>query len=195
VSAGQPLVGYDELLRALRQLCAERRVGTLYVTTADNKAASFTLLEGEIVGVRFRVYRGREALPHLKAILLSRHAFSEGNVADTDPDLPTTGEILQILGVVAPAPAAPAPARGPAARPAARASRVDLGRVQAVLEGELVEYLGPMAKMICTECIEKTAPIDGPADLRRLIDALAQEIGDPAREEVFKREAWNKLPV
>lgn len=202
MSAGQPLVSYDELLKELRQLCSDRRVGTLFISTADNKAASFTLLEGEIVGARFRVFRGREALPMIKNIGMARYAFADGKVADTDPDLPPTAEILALVGSPAPRPPTSARPASPSSSAAAaapqappRPSRLDVGRIQIVLESELVEYLGPMAKMICREHIEKAGPIDGPPDLKRLVDGLAREIGDAAKEERFKRVAWDKFPV
>lgn len=184
MSAEQPLVTYGELLKNLQQLCKERRIGTLFIATAGNATASFTLLGGEIVGISHRALRGRDALLLIKTIGLSRNAFAEGKVADTDPDLPPTAEILEFIGSP---PSAPPP-------PAARPSRFNAERVQLVLETELVEYLGPMAKVICREHVHKAGALASTADLRRLIDGLAREIGDPAREERFKREAWNKLP-
>lgn len=187
MSAEQPLVSYDELLKDLRQLCKDRRIGTLFVATAGNKAASFTLLAGEIVGISHRSLRGRDALLLIKTIGMSRYSFADGKVADTDPDLPPTAEILEFI-------ASPPSAPPPGAPQAPRQSRFNVDRVQLLLETELVEYLGPMAKVICREHVNKAGVLTGPADLRRLIDGLAREIGDPAKEERFKRETWNKLP-
>jgi hypothetical protein len=189
VSAEQPLVGYDVLLKDLRQLCKDRRIGTLFVATASNKSASFTLLAGEIVGISLRTLRGRDALLLIKTIGTSRYSFADGKVADTDPDLPPTAEILEFISTPPSAPPLSAP---PA--PAPRQSRFNVDRVQLLLEAELVEYLGPMAKVICREHVNKAGVLTGSADLRRLIDGLAREIGDPVKEERFKREAWNKLP-
>ena len=186
MSADQPFVSFDHVAAVLRQLSKERRVGTLFITTSDNKSASISLLGGEIVGVSFRVLRGRDALLLIKSIGLSRFAFSDGKVPATDPDLPPTHEILAMFG--APQPATPPPLL------VVRQARPEDRKVQQILETELVEYLGPMARIICKEHLERAGPLSSPAELRRLVDGLASEISDRSRAETFKRAAWEKLP-
>ena len=199
MSADQPFVTFGQVAAVLRQLSKERRVGTLFITTADNKSASISLLGGEIVGVSFRVLRGRDALLLIRNIGLSRCTFHDGKVPDTDPDLPPTHEILAMFGTpepVSPQQAQqqppPPPPPPPAARPAGPGPEVR--KIQQILEKELVEFLGPMAKVICREHVDKAGALASPAELRRLVDALAGEISDRNKAEAFRRAAWDKLP-
>lgn len=205
MSPDPPIVPFSEFVSTLRQLCRDARVGTLFITSVDNRTASLTLLGGEIVGARYRALRGRDTLVLIKNIGQSRIAFSDDKVTDTDPDLPPTAEILALLGgrppsvPIGPPAAASPPVRPPppapsAAPPVPRAPRAESERIRTVLEAELVEYLGPMAKVICREHIERAGSLSTPGDLQRLVEGLAREIGDAKKEERFKREAWNKLP-
>ena len=184
MSSDPAFVPFDQVVAFLRQLSHEHRVGTLFITTADNKSATISLLGGEIVGVSFRVLRGRDALLLIKGIGLSRYAFHDGKVPDTDPDLPPTHEILALFGARA---EAPKPAARPEAGPEAR-------KIQLILETELVEYLGPMARIVCREHVEKASSLADAASLGRLVDDLAREISDRKQAEAFKQAAWKKLP-
>ncbi len=191
MSADQPFVSFNKVAAALRQLSRERRVGTLFITTADNKSATVSLLGGEIVGVSYRVLRGRDALLLIKSIGLSRYAFSEDKVPDTDPDLPPTHEILALLGAPEPV---PVPVPAPAPPPVPRTVGAEDRKIQQTLEKELVEFLGPMAKVICKEHFEKAGSLSTPAELRHLVDALAGEISDRNQAAAFRLAAWDKLP-
>ena len=188
MSSDPSFVRFDQVVVVLRQLTREQRVGTLYITTADNRLASISLLGGEIVGVSYRVLRGRDALLLIKGIGLSQYAIHDGKVLDTDADLPPTHEILAFLGapVETPKPAAH-PAAHPEAGPEAR-------KIQQILETELIEYLGPMARIVCREHVEKASSLANAADLSRLVDDLAREISDRKQAEDFKRASWTKLP-
>ena len=68
-----------------------------------------------------------------------------------------------------------------------------LTRVQAVIEAELTEYLGPMATVICREHIARAAAASPPHDVRQIVEALAREIGDRAKEERFRQQVLARL--
>jgi hypothetical protein len=188
VAGEHPLLDYDQLIGALGRLCAERRSGTMFVITPDNQTARFELSQGEIVSVGFRVKRGREALPLIKTIAAGRFDFSTDMPGPADATLPATHELLAQLGLPAALASAPQPVEAvpPAIRP-------QVERTQRVLEAELTEFLGPMARMVCREHLARAGPLTDPNELARVIDALAREIGDPAKEARFRRETLAKL--
>jgi hypothetical protein len=114
-------------------------------------------------------------------------------------DLPMTVDLLAMLGTddppaVVPPPSEPAPppSPGPTSPPASSAD-AQLTRVQAVIEAELTEYLGPMAVVICREHIARAAAASPPHDVRQIVEALAREIGDRAKEERFRQQVLSRL--
>ncbi len=183
MSSELPLVGFDQVLPILRMIRAEKRVGTLYLTTADNRAASLSFVAGEIVGARFRFTRGRDALLLIKNIGLSRYAFDENKAFESDPDLPPTSEVFAILGE----PSAPFASTPP------RPMTIDVTRVRKILEMELGRYLGPMANVICKEQLGQAGTLSSPAELQRLVNELAEYVSDRNQADAFSRAVWNKL--
>jgi len=196
----------DQFVAAIRGLCAERRTGTLFVVTVDNEAARFVLRQGTIVAIQFRVRHGLDAIGRLRSVTSGRFNFTPDVAGAQDaPALPPTQEILAMLAQREPAPrrpvreAAPAPqaVSTPQVAPAREAVSTPSGthfeRAQRVLEAELTEYLGPMAPLVCLEHLVRAGDLIGAGDLARLVEAIAKEIGDPAKEARFKREALAKL--
>jgi hypothetical protein len=115
-------------------------------------------------------------------------------------DLPYTSDLLALLvgeesplPPPAPAPQAAAPPRAPAAAATPPVEHPQLVRAQAVIESELTEYVGPIAPLLCREHIARTAAAGPPWDWRELVEAVAREIGDRAKEERFKQQALARL--
>jgi len=185
MNRGQPPLGYRQLMTELRRLCAEKRTGTMFVTTIGNQSARFVLQQGNITSMWFRLKGGLDALPLVKKIESGWFSFTteivdHGNQAA----LPGTDELLTALvGESAP----------PAAHSSPLLNTIQLDRAQKVVESELAEFLGPMAGVICREYVlGATDPGQSP-DIHRMIDALAKEVGDPAKEARFKQRVLAKL--
>ena len=194
-------VSYRQIVTELAGLCRARRTGTLFIATTDNQSAWIGLREGEISSLAFRNQRGFEALINLRKIVAGRINFTDA-VMDRGPrgDLPMTVDLLAMLGtedppaVVPPPPdPAPSPSPAPASPPPASSADAQLTRVQAVIEAELTEYLGPMATVICREHIARAAAASPPHDVRQIVEALAREIGDRAKEERFRQQVLARL--
>ncbi|PYM72580.1 MAG: hypothetical protein DME10_12245 [Candidatus Rokuibacteriota bacterium] len=194
-------VPYRQIVTELAGLCRARRTGTLFIATTDNQSAWIGLREGEISSLAFRNQRGFEALINLRKIVAGRINFTDA-VMDRGPrgDLPMTVDLLAMLGtedppaVVPPPPdPAPSPSPAPASPPPASSADAQLTRVQAVIEAELTEYLGPMATVICREHIARAAAASPPHDVRQIVEALAREIGDRAKEERFRQQVLARL--
>jgi hypothetical protein len=198
-------VPYAKLLSELSRLCAARRTGTMFIATTDNQSARIGLQQGDIISLVFRTQRGLEAIDRIRKITGGRFTFSD-TVVDrvASADLPATSDLLSLLAgngappVVSAAPAPPAPPADAAPRPLApaqaqAAASPELVRVQAVIEAELTEFVGPIAPLLCRAHISKAAAAGSPLDLPALVEAVAREIGDRAKEDRFKQQALARL--
>jgi len=205
MSPERAAVPYAELLSELSRLCAARRTGTMFIATTDNQSARIGLQQGDIISLVFRTQRGLEAIDRIRKITAGRFTFSD-TVVDrvASADLPTTSDLLSLLAgnralpVVSTTPAPPAPPPDAAPRPGApaqaqAAASPELVRVQGVIEAELTEFVGPIAPLLCRGHISKAAAAGSPLDLPALVEAVAREIGDRAKEDRFKQQALSRL--
>jgi hypothetical protein len=197
-------MSYRQLMRELGALCAAGRTGTMFIATTDNHSARIGLRQGDIVSLVFRTQRGLEALDHLRKITAGRWSFSDAVVdRATNAELPRTADLLALLlGDEPPLPPAvrpvPAPAAAATAGPPSPAVAVipedpQLARARAAIEAELTEFVGPIAPLLCREHIARAAAAGPPWDWTQLVDAVAHEIGDRAKEERFKLQALARL--
>lgn len=179
---------YAQLVDELRQACVEKRTGTMMIATQDNQLARILLRDGDIVSVSYRLQSGRAAVPLLKDIKQARVKFSHVKTGGEagGGDLPSTPEIMQILGGDKPAAAAPA-------APIGSMTVDEIPKVLKIIEAELIEVLGPLANIVWTEHLERAnKPLSG-SRLRLLVDGLAKEIGDPTKVQLFREQVWQKI--
>jgi len=187
-------VPYRQIVTELAGLCRARRTGTLFIATTDNQSARIGLREGEISSLAFRNQGGLEALINLRKIVAGRINFTDA-VMDRGPrgDLPMTVDLLAMLGTEdPPAVVLPPPEPAPSPPPASSAD-AQLPRVQAVIEAELTEYLGTLAAVICREHIDRATAARPPHDVHQIVETLAREIGDRAKEERFRQQVLARL--
>jgi len=129
----------------------------------------------------FRTGRSsRSALAAIQRVHKGSLSFSSGLPPKPQPGLPPTPELLALLQSAATGPADAADA-GP--RPVNEA----VARSRAVIEAELTEYLGPMARVVVDEHVASAH------DLTDFIDSLAGELNDPAKSAAFKLRVRERL--
>jgi hypothetical protein len=176
-----PVLTYRQLIAEIRRLCAQRQTGWLFITTSDNHSVRFGLQNGAIVALTFRNKTGMEALAAIQQVLKGSPSFSNG-LPDPKPQagLPTTPELLALLQSAATDHPDEADT-GPGLLDEA------LARSRPIIEAELVEYLGPMARLL----LDEHAP--AASNLTDLIDSLAREISDPAKSTSFKERVRERL--
>jgi hypothetical protein len=176
----------------LGALCAARRTGTMFIATTDNHSARIGLMLGEIVSVTFRAQRGMEGLDYLRKISAGRFSFSDAVMdKSAHQDLPDTADLLLLL--IGDEPVLPQPRRSSAPAAAAHAGNTQLARARLAIEAELTEFVGPIAPLLCRAHLERAAAAGPPWDWPSLVDAVAREIGDLAKEERFKQQALARL--
>ena len=102
VNNDQQILPFDQIRSELLALCEDGQDGDFWLFTEKKHTAIISLHEGEIVGLRYRISRGVDALNKIKSIEKARIRFQ---VSDTSAHkagkikLPTTVEILKTLGV------------------------------------------------------------------------------------------------
>jgi len=172
---------YRQLIGEVRRLCVQRKTGSVFITTSDNHSVRFALQSGAIVAISFRNQTGLEALAAIQRVLKGSLSFSSG-LADPKPQagLPPTPELLALLQSAA---------TDLADEADAGAGPVDqtLVRSRTVIETELVEYLGPMARVVVDEHLSAAS------NLTDLIDSLAGELSDPEKSARFKERVRERL--
>ena len=181
------LLPHDQLIDELQTLCAAKRSGTMFIITAENHVAQFVLRDGVIVGLTYRLLRGPAALPLLRTFPAGRYRFQTETVDHTDQELPATADLLTLLIPE------PASAVGPPQAEPATDTRQVPEAVRLLIERELAEVVGPIAGLICQEHFAHAGHLDWPNDLVRVLEAIAIEIGDPAKAAGFKHEVLSKF--
>jgi MFS family permease len=214
VTAGLCAVSLIALIMLFREAEPLER-GEIYdanglILTAQIRSTGATVermppVKDDAESTRAAIERGLEAIDRIRTITAGRFTFSD-TVVDrvASADLPATSDLLSLLagnGSASTVPSAPnPPARPPdtAPRPAAPAppqagTSPELVKAQAVIEAELTEFVGPIAPLLCRGHITKAAAAGPPLDLPALVEAVAREIGDRAKEDRFKQQALARL--
>ncbi|HID50053.1 MAG TPA: response regulator [Chromatiales bacterium] len=69
------MVPFSEALKYLDRLCQEQRSGNLFLYTAQANGARISLSQGEIVEIKYKNLRGRDALPFMREIDRAKYIF------------------------------------------------------------------------------------------------------------------------
>jgi len=181
MTESDPVLTYRQLIAELRRLCVQRQTGWLFITTSDNHSVRFGIQNGAIVALTFRNKTGLEALAAIQQVLKGSLRFSsEPTSPKPQAGLPPTPELLARLQSAAtdhPDELETTP------------GLLDetLARSRPIIEAELVEYLGPMARLVIDEHLSAAS------SLIDLIESLARELTDPAKSARFKERVRERL--
>ena len=98
----QGLLAFNQIKNEIISLCANGKSGDLCLFTEEKHAAVISLYEGNIVGLRYRISRGNDALRLIKSLSKAKMKFQKSATSTNKmglTDIPSTPEILKILGV------------------------------------------------------------------------------------------------
>ncbi|MBB4131677.1 hypothetical protein [Xanthomonas sp. 3075] len=195
----RPLI---EILRELKALALKKASGFLFIVTDENHSCIVRLNAGQIEEVVFRMLRNDEAVQRLTMVNAAKARFqADPGVGLGKPSLLSEDSRQWLLGGfeqdLGGAPAAPRAAAAPAAAPAAAAPvaaasaasvSADGGsapddRVREALEKVALNYLGPIAGMLCDEAWEASS------DIEQVINQLGANLSTPQETQKFMAEA------
>lgn len=171
---------FAAIVAHIRQLCAEKRTGTLFIMHDRRLQGQLIIEDGKIVFLFSHGKRDGNALPLLATIPEGTIQFVEGAVPlKTSP--PATADILDYLANAAPAASSAVPSNEELAP-------VPLSMfAKTVLEETLKEFIGPVAKLVCSDHFRTIATINA------AIQALADEIPDSSAAARFRELARQRL--
>lgn len=176
---------YAELMGTLEGLHQQKSTGTLFIATPDNHFGRIVLKGGEIVSLVFGTKSGEAAIPYIRAVKAGKFKFSQGQTpTDGFENLPPSPVLLRRLNTSAAAPVVKL-------QPAIDLSR--LGQIYRVIEDELVEFVGPIANLVCNEHKARFGTIAKTSALYDLLESVASEIDDPDKARQFKERVWAKI--
>jgi hypothetical protein len=203
------ILHHRQLIRRLLKLCKERASGTVFFNLDNGESARLVLNRGEICWVAFRDLRGEPAIDDIREIDSARLNFNPLlKLAIGEQKLPSTREILKrftsrgddavpdhdvpdhdvpiVTDVVSP---------GPSAVDAGGDRPFQLEQVRLVLENESMEYLGPMAKVLCGDYLKPMPTQLSHTQVRQLIGALVQDIHDERKGQRFMQRVKKVLNI
>lgn len=178
------LAGFEPLPRIVehvKALCANRRTGTLFLVSEDNRMALMRIEAGEIITIVHRNRRGLEALAAVCEIRSAKLRFDEASVAPADRHDLATRDILDHLDRMA----LQMPATAGAAEPSRPATFSP--EVRVAVQKVMMKYVGPMAEIVCDDHFAVAT------DARALARLLASEIPNPEQSARFLAEIGGVL--
>ncbi|QWP75042.1 hypothetical protein J5226_15480 [Lysobacter sp. K5869] len=195
----RPLV---QVLRELKSLAHKRSSGFAYIVTEDNHSCIVRLHQGQVQEVVYRMLRNEEAVQRLSMVSAAKVRFESSGVAALPPGRAplSEGSVEWILGGFEHdlggqqyqyAPAAtpsPPPASNGAAAPAAAEAIVVNPHVRQAVEQVALNYLGPIAGMLCQEAFDAAG-----GDPQRAISQLAGQLYSQQEAQRFSEEARKAL--
>ncbi|QQQ03436.1 hypothetical protein [Lysobacter enzymogenes] len=192
----RPLV---QVLRELKMLAQKRSSGFAYIVTEDNHSCIVRLHQGQVQEVVYRMLRNEEAVQRLSMVSAAKVRFESSGIAALPPGRAplSEGSVEWLLGgfehdlggqqyqyspAATPAPLPGAPA-SPAA-PAAPAAAAVNPRARQALEQVALNYLGPIAGMLCQEALDAAG-----GDPHKAITQLAGQLYSQQEAQRFSEEA------
>ncbi|CAD7716294.1 hypothetical protein LMG31886_19890 [Xanthomonas hydrangeae] len=193
----RPLI---EILRELKALALKKASGFLFIVTEENHSCIVRLNAGQIEEVVFRMLRNDEAVQRLTMVNAAKARFQadpgagmgKPSLLSDDSRQWLMGGFEQDLGgapappraavAAAPAPAAATPLDAPNAAPAGTGSPPD-ERVRDALEKVALNYLGPIAGMLCDEAWEASS------DIEQVLNQLGANLSTPQETQKFMADA------
>ncbi len=199
---GEGIMNHQQLIRELIKLCRDKSSGTLFINVEDGNSARLVLNQGEICWAAFKEMRGETAIDAISEIGAARMKFNPIlKLAIGEQQLPSTPEVLKrlnshtdngadelvptITDVVQPTPTVDAGGDRP----------FKMEKVRSVLERESMEYLGPMARLLCGDYL-KSLPADlSLVQVRHVINSLVQDINDDEKGQRFMQRVRKELGI
>ncbi len=193
----RPLI---EILRELKALALKKACGFLFIVTEENHSCIVRINSGQIEEVVFRMLRNDEAVQRLTMVNAAKARFQadpgaglgKPSLLSDDSRQWLMGGFEQDLGgapspVRAPVAPTPAPAAAVASASAAPVASGDNAgpdeRVRSALESVALNYLGPIAGMLCDEAW------DASSDIEQVLSQLAANLATPQEAQKFMADA------
>jgi len=176
----------DQFIALLKSLIENERTTTIYVSTDDKQLITVGIDQGQIVSLRCGIKRGERAIPMISNMRSGTYRLDEKSQPHPNVGirLPPTEVLLHLLS---------GEDRSEGDERGGKDHAIDSQWVHDALCKVLVQYMGPIAPVVCREAIDAVGGVDSPEKVRRAVDRLADEINDTAEAERFRAQAQSEL--
>ena len=182
-------ITYDGFIDLIERMVDRNESGALYVRTDTNRSVSVGLLDGHIAALVAGPKRGMKAIATILQMSHGTCRRDDTPLSFHSKDLPSTGDILELLKNRS---QAPETKDKPMAAPAS-GGEINSDSAVKILCEILHDYVGPVAPIICEDVTENGARIHTGADIEEAIESLAEEIDSTAEAAQFINRARQSL--
>lgn len=168
-----------EAISVIEQLAERNADGTLFLGTKTNQYAQMAFKQGKITFLYFQNKRGQDALSLLAKVQECKYRFQTTVLSSLTDNLPPFATILQILRGEA--------GQKPTESVSVQSKQPLTSEQKELLQGYLVDYVGPAASLLVDEYCQKNR------DIQTVINALAAEIPDEAEAQQFRRKVGQRF--
>jgi hypothetical protein len=193
---------YDDIIEALTTFVQEQRTGTMFIVTDSKHVARISLERGRIVSCTYTLFRGQDAIAHIRGIRFGAFSFSDGifNSAGETP-LPGTAELLRELGArVGSGDMSQTDfASGAGERNPAKTTDIPAGlevsgdALWDLVVEELAADLGPVASIAAADYEAELRSATSGETVRAVLGRLASELPDSAQAKAFKLRVMARI--
>ena len=186
---GEFMPNYDELTGYLKKLCFEKADGTLFITTDKKHSVRFKLHDGHIISCNYRLKRDHDAIKLIKAVKYGAYKFFPGMSTPATSAMARRRDLYAALfGETTLSPKEMNSASAADSISLRISQSLDSETVKKTVETiakDLARFIGPVARLICDEYINRTGQARTKDELIAMAEAVATEIGDSAQEQQF----------
>jgi hypothetical protein len=197
-------LNHRQLIDELVRHCREGVSGTIFFNLHSGESARLVLNRGNICWAAYQQLRGIEAIEAISEITDARFNFNPLlKLAIGEQQLPPTIKILRRLykhnNTLKPEDDPPVVTD--VVSPPYPQIEIDGERhfsrdqVHSALEQEVMEYLGPIAKVLCSDYLKNMPPQLTLGQVRQLISTLKQDINDERKGRQFMMGAERALKI
>lgn len=169
----EKLANRTEISARIRKEINAASTGTLILRSSDSHIAMLGLDNGALVSLFCEGLRGFKAIPRFIRIGGGTCQFDHSPPGARQADLPGTNEFLALLEF------------GDINAEEAEIPEATIAKIA----GMLIEYLGPIAPLLCKSFVKAAGGLHGIADGEKMIEKVAAEIDGDTQRKKFVADA------
>ncbi|MEJ2620845.1 MAG: hypothetical protein P8163_11420 [Candidatus Thiodiazotropha sp.] len=195
------ILDHRQFIKSLVSLCRERSSGTVFYNLSSGLSVRIVMNRGEINWVAFGEHRGIDAIEEISVIENGRMSFNPSlKLTIGKQNLPSTPEILKMIntrGIELKSRPKVSHQTTEKSNPTHTTSGTtfDKNQICEIVVKESIEYIGPIAKIVCADYMKSQPDEISLNSLRKLIDIIVLDINDDTKGHIFKDRIRSLLKI
>lgn len=195
------ILDHRQFIKELVILCRRKSSGTVFYNLESGLSARMVLNHGEICWVAFAELRGTDAINKIRSIDRGRMSFNPSlKLTIGTQNLPTTPEILKEINTRDSSHRSKLPNQKTTDSSSEETENFsehtfNKDDVCEIVVKESIEFIGPIAKLICKDYMKSMPAQISVRDVRKLLDSIVMDINDEVKRRVFKDRVRSSLKI